>query len=137
MKRLTALTVATASSVAMLGSVGTGAVSADASGCTYTTFPTEYVCAKVKGKKLYVDTVTVIRGKFDGAAMYDFHAEVTVKTPAGKLYTIKGGTLTGKRFARQYIDVRVKRSYPDGSKLCARAFERDGYVDAACFKIHD
>ena len=137
MKRLIACIAPTLAGLALLGSIGTGSAAADANGCTYTSFPDEYVCGVVDGTKLHVDKVTVIRGKLSGGAMYDFHAVAWVKAPNGKTTTIQGGTLRGKRFGRQYIDVRVNRSFPDGSKICAKAYERDGYVDAACFKIHD
>lgn len=137
MRRLMKTITTTIAGLALLGSIGTGSAAADANGCTYTSFPDEYVCGVVDGTKLHVDKVTVIRGKLSGGGMYDFHGKVWVKSPSGKTKTINGGTLRGKRFGRQYIDIRVNRSFPDGSKICAKAYERSGYVDAACFKIHD
>jgi hypothetical protein len=128
---------AAALSLALLGTAGTGTAAADASGCTYTSFPAEYVCGNVYGDGLHVDEVEVIRGKLEGAAIYDLHGKAKVETPGGSEYWFSGDTVEGKTFGRQYVTVEVNQSFPDGSKICARAYERGEYVDAACFDIHD
>ena len=122
---------------ALVAGAGASTAGATADGCTYTEFPHEYVCATVHGKKLNVEKVVVIRGKLPAGVIDDYHAEVNVYSPAGRQYVYRSGVRTGKRYTRAVVTVHINRSFPDGSKICGAFFERGGWIDSACFKIHD
>ncbi len=122
---------------ALVAGAGASTAGATADGCTYTEFPHEYVCATVHGKKLNVEKVVVIRGKLPAGVIDDYHAEVNVYTPAGTQHVYRSSVRTGKRYTRAVVTVHINRSFPDGSKICGAFFERGGWIDSACFKIHD
>ena len=121
----------------LVAGAGASTAAADADGCTYTEFPHEYVCATVHGKKLNVEKVEVIRGKLPAGVIDDYHAEVNVYTPAGRHLVSRSSVRTGKRYTRARVTVHINRSFPDGSKICGAFFERGGWIDSACFRIHD
>ncbi|MDX6554432.1 MAG: hypothetical protein QOD86_627 [Miltoncostaeaceae bacterium] len=129
--------IGAATAAALVVGVGAGTAAASADGCTYTEFPHEYVCASVTGKKLNVEKVEVVRGKLPAGVIDDYHGEANVYTPAGKHYVFTSSVRTGKRYTRAHVTIRINRSFPNGSKICGAFFERDSWIDSACFKIHD
>ena len=129
--------IGAAAAAALVAGAGAGPAAASADGCTYTEFPHETVCASVHGKKLNVDKVEVKRWRLPGGVIDDYHGEVNVYTPAGKHYVFSSTVRRGKRYTRAVVTIHLNRSFPDGSKICGAWFERDAYVDSACFKIHD
>lgn len=56
---------------------------AGADGCQYTSVPNEYACGVVYGEKRHVEKMDVIRGKYPGGTIPDYHATVSVRTPRG------------------------------------------------------
>lgn len=138
MKRTIATITALAASAGLLfASTGAEPASANASGCTYTAIPRQYVCGNVKGQKLFVNKIDVIRGKLDGSAIYDLTTSASVTEPGGRRWTFAGGRVPGKTFGRQYATVNIKRSFPSGSRICGSAFERGQLQDTVCFTIHN
>jgi hypothetical protein len=124
-----------AAGIALGAGAGTALASAD--GCTYTDIPYDYVCAVVHGEKLRVDSVDVSRGRFYGGGIRNYHAEVTIRSPRGSLFTYRSGTHEGKTYTRAYMTVGVGGWFPDGSRLCATFFEDGAAQDTVCFRIHD
>ena len=116
---------------------GVSTAAAEADGCTYTDVPYAYVCGVVHGEKLRVDTVDVVRGKYPGGTIKDYHAEVTIRSPRGSVWTYRSGTHEGKSYTRAYMTVEIGGWFPDGSKLCGTFFESGDPQDTVCFGIHD
>jgi hypothetical protein len=136
-RRLAGLLAGGLAAGALVLGAGAGTAVAHADGCTYTDIPDAYVCAVVHGAKLRVDSVDVSRGKFPGGTIRDYHAEVTVRSPRGSLFTYRSGTHEGKTYTRAYMTVDVGGWFPDGSRLCATFFEGGDAQDTVCFRIHD
>ena len=119
--------------------LGAGATTAAASaeGCTYTDVPNAYVCGQVHGKKLHVDSMDVVRGKYPGGTISAYHAEVTVRSPRGTIWWFGSATHEGKSYVRAYRTLEIDRSFPDGSEICGSFFEGGQLQDTVCFRIHD
>jgi len=118
----------------LLGGAGTAAASA--SGCTYTDFPTNYVCHNVNGEGLHVDTVDIIRAKWSGSSIRDYQALVTVQERDGDRYEFWSRVHDRKRFGRVVITLRFDRSFDDNSKICSSFLEGGAIQDTVCDKIH-
>jgi hypothetical protein len=121
----------------LVAGAGASSAAAKAEGCTYTSFPHEYVCATINGKKLNVENVVVVRGVLPAGAIDDYHAEANVYTPSGEHYVFTSSVRMKKRYARAVVTIHINRSFPDGSKVCGAFFERGEWVDSACNKLHD
>lgn len=135
--RLGRLALGGLAAVALAVGIGPSTALASADGCTYTQFPDEYVCGTVKGKKLHVDEVTVIRGKVAGGTIKNYHALVTVQAPNGSRWEFTSAVHKGKSYLRAWRTLKLDRSFPDNSRLCGSFFENGDYQDTVCFKIHD
>lgn len=118
----------------LLGAAGTAAASA--SGCTYTDFPYNYVCANVNGKGLHLDSVDVIRAKWNGSAIRDYQALVTVQERDGDRYEYSGPVYNKKRFGRVVVTLLFDHYFDDNSKICASFLEGGAIQDTVCEKIH-
>ena len=119
----------------MLG-VGASSAAASADGCTYTSFPDEYVCGVVEGEGLHVETMDVVRGKLLGGTIRDYHAEVTVTSAAGTEWRYTSETHAGKTYLRADRSLGIHRDFPDGSRICGSFFEGGDLQDTVCFDIH-
>jgi hypothetical protein len=128
-----ALTLACAA-LAAAGGAGTAAASAE--GCTYTTFPYEYVCTYVHGKGLHVDTVDVIRGKMAGGTIRDYSASVTVDEPDGGHDEFWTTAYPDKVYGRAVVTLHIDQSFEDGSKICGSFYEGGQLQDTTCLGIH-
>ncbi len=122
---------------ALVAGAGASTAGATADGCTYTEFPHEYVCATVHGKKLNVEKVVVIRGKLPAGVIDDYHAEVNVYTPAGKHLRLREQRAHRQALHARRGDGAHQPLVPGRRKICGAFFERGGWIDSACFKIHD
>jgi hypothetical protein len=124
-----------AGAIAFGAGASTAAASAD--GCTYTSVPNEYVCGVVHGERLHVDTVDVVRGKYPGGTIRDYHATVTVRSPRGTVWRYRSSTHEGKTYVRAYRTLKIDGDFPDGSRLCGSFYEGGSLQDTVCFDIHD
>jgi hypothetical protein len=121
---------------AMVLGAGASTAAASADGCTYTTFPDEYVCGVVEGEGLHIESMDVIRGKLLGGTIRDYHAEVTVTSPRGTKWRYRSETHSGKTYLRAYRSLGIDRDFPDGSTICGSFFEGGDLQDTVCFDIH-
>jgi hypothetical protein len=126
-------TALAASAACCLG--GAGGAAASASGCTYTDFPTGYVCANINGKGLHLDSVDVIRGKWHGEAIRNYQALVTVQQKDGKRFEYWGRVYNKKKFGRVVITMDFDHWFADDSKICASFIEGGDIQDTVCKKI--
>jgi hypothetical protein len=127
-----AMTLAGAA-LCIAGSAGTAAASA--SGCTYTDFPTGYVCSNVNGKGLHVDSVDVVRGKWHGEAIRNYQALVTVQERDGDRYEFWGRVFNEKKFGRVVISMDFDHWFDHDSKICSSFIESGEIQDTVCNRI--
>jgi len=121
---------------AMLAIALAGTAAASASGCTYTDFPYAYVCANVNGKGLHLDSVDVIRAKWNGSSIRDYQALVTVQEKDGQRYEYWSPVYNEKHFGRVVVTLLFDNWFDDGSKICASFLESGTIQDTVCKKIH-
>ncbi|MDX6647077.1 MAG: hypothetical protein QOK40_2804 [Miltoncostaeaceae bacterium] len=134
-RRITTLALTLAGAAAcILGGAGTAAASA--SGCTYTDFPTNYVCHNVNGKGLHLDSVDIIRAKWSGSAIRDYQALVTVQEPDGDRYEFWSPAYHKKKFGRVVITLTFDHYFDHNSKICSSFLEGGAIQDTVCNKIH-
>lgn len=135
MKRL-ALIVPTALAVAAGLAVAAPEAHATSEGCTYTRFPSHYVCFRINGEGRHVDTFQVKRGKLDASNDICNHRARVVVRFKGKVVYRRWTTL--RRGCDQFRVVRtinVDRNFPSGSRACGSFFENGVLQDKACNKI--
>jgi hypothetical protein len=111
---------------------------AAADGCTYTQWPTDYVCGAIPwdADPLFVRYFDVVRGRFSGEAIRDYHAVVRFEPPTGKAWVFRSKRHTGKTFVRATRTVNVNRAFPDGTRACGSFYEAGELQDTVCLTIH-
>lgn len=114
-----------------------GSAAASSSGCTYTTFPIDFVCFGINGQSTHVSDFWVTRNRNGPAnCIYNSHAEVWVKTAGGRqVYFHRTPVHRGCVAVRKPWRIWVNRHFPHDSTACGAAYE-DGRLQAiACLKI--
>ena len=137
-KRIAAVAATTATAGLALALTSSAPALATAEGCTPAPFG--YTCNYTHGKGTRVDRVDVIRGKADKSMICSYSAIVRVADPGGRvIYERDSGIVHNGACSpgRAYISFNVRRSFPDGSKICTRFFEGGQQQGGApCLDIH-
>jgi hypothetical protein len=123
--------------VVLTMSMSASAAPASSQGCTYTSFPDQYVCLNINGSKLHVDSFGVIRGKlYDSNGICNYHATMRVTAPNGQTWNYRSPTRSGCSIGRAGRAFMVNRNYPNNSRACGTFYENNVVQDTACNKIH-
>ncbi len=109
---------------------------ATSEGCTYTKFPTHYVCFRIEGSGLHVDKFQVKRGKLDADnSICNHRARVVVRHDGKVVYRKWTKRRAGCDLFRVVRTIKVNRNFPDGSEACGSFFENGVLQDTACNEI--
>jgi hypothetical protein len=131
--RLTAAAAAAVAAAACILWLGAEPASASSQGCTYTKFPTHYVCFSINGISNYVSSFAVIRGKLDADNdICNHRARVRVTAPSGRTWTYWTARRPGCQIFRVVRSISVRRTYPSGSRACGSFYENGVLQDTAC-----
>jgi len=126
---------------AMTMTVDTPTASASSTGCTYTSFPNEYVCFTINAKGTNVDSFVVIRGKAPTFSeplkwVCKYEASVKVVAPNGNTSIWPSRYHGPCVFARAEVTIKSSHSFPSGSRACGSFYENKVRQDTACNRIH-
>jgi hypothetical protein len=138
MERLVVILVATL--VAAVGSLalGTPQAAASSQGCTYTKFPSHYVCFNINGSGRYVSTFAVIRGKLDwDNDICNNRAKVVVRHRGSVIWSRTTSVRRGCQIFRVVRTIGAYRRFPSPSYACGSFYENGILQDTACNWIHD
>jgi len=138
MVRLVVILAATL--VAAVGSLalGTPQAAASSQGCTYTKFPSHYVCFNINGSGRYVSTFAVIRGKLDwDNDICNHKAKVVVRHRGSVIWSRTTSVRRGCQIFRVVRTIGAYRRFPSPSYACGSFYENGVLQDTACNWIHD
>ena len=138
MARLVLILAATL--VAAVGSLalGTPQAAASSQGCTYTKFPSHYVCFNINGSGTYVSTFAVIRGKLDwDNDICNHRAKVVVRHRGSVIWRRVSTLRRGCQIFRVVRTFGAYRRFPSPSYACGSFYEKGVLQDTACNWIHD
>jgi hypothetical protein len=138
MVRLVVILAATL--VAAVGSLalGTPQAAASSQGCTYTKFPSHYVCFNINGSGRYVSTFAVIRGKLDwDNDICNHRAKVVVRHRGSVIWSRRTSLRRGCQIFRVVRTIGAYRRFPSPSYACGSFYENGVLQDTACNWIHD
>jgi hypothetical protein len=138
MVRLVVILAATL--VAAVGSlaIGTPQAAASSQGCTYTKFPSHYVCFSINGSGRYVSTFDVIRGKLDwDNDICNHRAKVVVRHRGSVIWSRTSTVRRGCQIFRVVRTFGAYRRFPSPSYACGSFYENGVLQDTACNWIHD
>jgi hypothetical protein len=125
---------------AALGSLalGTPQAAASSQGCTYTKFPSHYVCFNINGSSTYVSTFAVIRGKLDwDNDICNHRAKVVVRHRGRVIWRRETSLRRGCQIFRVVRTIAAYRRFPSPSYACGSFYENGVLQDTACNWIHD
>lgn len=126
--------------VAAVGSLalGTPQAAASSQGCTYTKFPSHYVCFSINGSGTYVSTFDVIRGKLDwDNDICNHRAKVVVRHRGSVIWSRTTSVRRGCQIFRVVRTFEAYRRFPSPSYACGSFYENGVLQDTACNWIHD
>jgi hypothetical protein len=126
--------------VAAVGSLalGTPQAAASSQGCTYTKFPSHYVCFSINGSGTYVSTFDVIRGKLDwDNDICNHRAKVVVRHRGSVIWSRTSTVRRGCQIFRVVRTFGAHRRFPSPSYACGSFYENGVLQDTACNWIHD
>ena len=126
--------------VAAVGSLalGTPQAAASSQGCTYTKFPSHYVCFNINGSGRYVSTFAVIRGKLDwDNDICNHKAKVVVRHRGSVIWSRTTSVRRGCQIFRVVRTIGAYRRFPSPSYACGSFYENGVLQDTACNWIHD
>ncbi|MEX0817063.1 MAG: hypothetical protein WD027_06440 [Gaiellales bacterium] len=126
--------------VAAFGSLalGTPQAAASSQGCTYTKFPSHYVCFSINGSGTYVSTFDVIRGKLDwDNDICNHRAKVVVRHRGSVIWSRTSSVRQGCQIFRVVRTFGAYRRFPSPSYACGSFYENGVLQDTACNWIHD
>jgi hypothetical protein len=138
MARLVLILAATL--VAAVGSLAleTPQAAASSQGCTYTKFPSHYVCFNINGSGRYVSTFAVIRGKLDwDNDICNHRAKVVVRHRGSVIWSRTSTVRRGCQIFRVVRTFGAYRRFPSPSYACGSFYENGVLQDTACNWIHD
>jgi hypothetical protein len=138
MARLGVTLAATLVAAVGLLALGTPQAAASSQGCTYTKFPSHYVCFSINGSGTYVSTFSVIRGKLDwDNDICNHRAKVVVRHRGSVIWRRESTLRRGCDIFRVVRTFGAYRRFPSPSYACGSFFENGVLQDKACNWIHD
>jgi hypothetical protein len=138
MARLGVTLVATLVAAAASLAIATPEARASSEGCTYTRFPSQYVCFRINGTGRYVSTFQVKRGKLDwDNDICNHRAKVVVRHRGSVIWRRVTSLRRGCDIFRVVRTISAYRSFPSPSWACGSFYENGILQDRACNWIYD